>query len=634
MRRERYLVTTELNGATIQKIWDSRHSLRIGHPHSWELELTKEGIVVNKLIESFTPSNQKAPIAKTYLIPNSHLSQKVRVRYSRRRRGMGGTATTTEPDAVDLSSISTLTLTPAKTLTPLFAARRPDATRTIDLAAKMRTHDEIFVITRMGDWVVTTEPMEAGRIQSGYIGYLSGRAVFQVRNNGKRSYSLQSYQTPLVVKLEEKEYRLEAHQSAPIPDDKIRKMEIQIGPCSWHFTRTSTFQFAGGVKSIEIDPNTQYFNKVRNIIISAFVLASIGLQMMPPPKPVEQLPDQKVKIDFERAKVLVQIKPTPVPTPPPTAKPTPQPTVKPTPQPTARPTPRPTPQPKITPAPRPTAPPKRLEPPKPVAKTPPPPPKRTPVKEPPRQARAPQPVPKAQIPAPAPPAPPTPPAAAKSAANALAFLGGGAKKPGPIVPKPGEYKNADLAANYNPNSVAPKIAVGGGALRNLANAGAGSAGAIDTKGSGAVVTGGAVSKGDLQAGGKSLNDVYGKASNAEVYSGGAGKGTMFVNSNQISVAGSLTADQIKKALEPYLNRIRFCYEKALLANPSAAGNVTYGWTVDSSGRASGVRPVKSTINDKGMHLCVAGIISKVPFPRPTGGPAEVEYPFNFSASSF
>ena len=96
---------------------------------------------------------------------------------------------------------------------------------------------------------------------------------------------------------------------------------------------------------------------------------------------------------------------------------------------------------------------------------------------------------------------------------------------------------------------------------------------------------------------------------------------------QPSVQGDLDKAIIRRYIRRNLDKVTYCYEKALLARPTLAGTVATQFVIGvdgivSSSAASGVDPDVST--------CVAGVIKTIEFPKPKGnGIVQVSYPFTF-----
>jgi outer membrane biosynthesis protein TonB len=149
-------------------------------------------------------------------------------------------------------------------------------------------------------------------------------------------------------------------------------------------------------------------------------------------------------------------------------------------------------------------------------------------------------------------------------------------------------------------------------------------GPINTTGSRNIASGPIVSDGEVYG----SNKVLAKVSVAGLHQAG-GSGS-FGSIGAMSASGNIDQDAVRRAIEKYMSKIRYCYEKALLSKPSMSGGLRMEWKVNPGGRASGVKVVQSSLNDGNLHGCVSNVISTIPFPNPKGGPATVAYPFNFT----
>ncbi len=161
-----------------------------------------------------------------------------------------------------------------------------------------------------------------------------------------------------------------------------------------------------------------------------------------------------------------------------------------------------------------------------------------------------------------------------------------------------------------------------------------SSGPISTSGSRNIATGPTISDGEISgsAGGKSLNYVQGKVSNQGLHSSKGSGAIAFGPSQSMSVQGNVDQAAVRKAIEAVMGKLQYCYERGLLANPNMGGIVEMSWTIVPGGRVGTINVSKSALNDNNVHGCLMGVIKSVQFPSPKGGPAKVNYPFNFTSS--
>jgi hypothetical protein len=114
---------------------------------------------------------------------------------------------------------------------------------------------------------------------------------------------------------------------------------------------------------------------------------------------------------------------------------------------------------------------------------------------------------------------------------------------------------------------------------------------------------------------------------------GAGSGTATVPTvavGQLATQGNLDKQIIRRYVARSLARIRYCYEKQLLADPTLQGTVTVQFVIGADGDVP-------SANGSGMHpevaSCVATAIKAIQFPKPAGGGSvDVRYPFGFRPS--
>ena len=88
---------------------------------------------------------------------------------------------------------------------------------------------------------------------------------------------------------------------------------------------------------------------------------------------------------------------------------------------------------------------------------------------------------------------------------------------------------------------------------------------------------------------------------------------------------------IQRVVSARANGVKFCYEKALGANPELSGQLGLSWRILPDGSVAKVRVEKSTLGNKEVGNCVARVIQRWKFPKPDGGQCVVRYPFVFNS---
>lgn len=117
--------------------------------------------------------------------------------------------------------------------------------------------------------------------------------------------------------------------------------------------------------------------------------------------------------------------------------------------------------------------------------------------------------------------------------------------------------------------------------------------------------------------------------------GGPGPGALRPAPHQVKLgsptySGSLDKNIIQRVIRSGMARIRYCFEKELLSNPSLSGRVTARFVIEPNGTVS-----QATAAGMGarMDTCVATVIRRLVFPAPPGGGrVVVSYPFVFNVA--
>ncbi len=92
--------------------------------------------------------------------------------------------------------------------------------------------------------------------------------------------------------------------------------------------------------------------------------------------------------------------------------------------------------------------------------------------------------------------------------------------------------------------------------------------------------------------------------------------------------GDLDRATIRRYINRNIEKIRYCYERELLAHPAISGEVLVQFFITPSGAVNGSA---GRGFDANVATCVAGVVGNIEFPRPSGGGVQVNYPFTFHA---
>jgi hypothetical protein len=98
---------------------------------------------------------------------------------------------------------------------------------------------------------------------------------------------------------------------------------------------------------------------------------------------------------------------------------------------------------------------------------------------------------------------------------------------------------------------------------------------------------------------------------------------------QPTVGGNLDKAIIRRYLKRNIQKLTYCYEKQLLANPKLEGTVTLELTIEDTG-------VVSTATAKGVdtnvETCIADVAKGIEFPKPKSGSVKSTWPLKFKPS--
>lgn len=132
-------------------------------------------------------------------------------------------------------------------------------------------------------------------------------------------------------------------------------------------------------------------------------------------------------------------------------------------------------------------------------------------------------------------------------------------------------------------------------------------------------------------GGKQNFSLGSGSGDSEAGSGAGGKGIGTMDGGEFSISGGgLDRDTVRRVIHSYKSQIRTCYERALLANPSFEGRVSYKWTITPTGVVVSAHIHKESVQSTNLKNCVLEVIQLMKFPvAGNGKPTVVIYPFVF-----
>jgi len=101
------------------------------------------------------------------------------------------------------------------------------------------------------------------------------------------------------------------------------------------------------------------------------------------------------------------------------------------------------------------------------------------------------------------------------------------------------------------------------------------------------------------------------------------------NKKYVPATGTIDPKVARSFIKSNTNRVRNCYEKELKVNNILQGTVTTQIAINPDGSVANVKFVSDSVGSPAMRTCIKQEISSWTFPKPTGGRAEVQFPFRF-----
>ncbi len=277
-KRERFVVTTSVNGRARQQIWDASHPMALDHPFRWVLERTPEGVRVRGL--------QGGP---NQVVSGSSVKVTDEMMRSGSRLKLRSPNGSPHPILLQIS--------PVRPIKPVFKTPAP---------ATGSQQSELVVFACIGDAVQHEVP-----IASGYVGFYAGNALFHVRKNGNGQYEVKAVGEGLNVSLGE---------GSPIGAGAIRNGDVRLfseaemakvvlhsGPARWHFALMQK-PVATGLNIGDPDPDAKMLKQAIAMVgaLAFFLFAALMVSMLMAPAPEEEekkeelIPPQFAKIVLEK----------------------------------------------------------------------------------------------------------------------------------------------------------------------------------------------------------------------------------------------------------------------------------------------------------------------------------------------
>jgi hypothetical protein len=102
----------------------------------------------------------------------------------------------------------------------------------------------------------------------------------------------------------------------------------------------------------------------------------------------------------------------------------------------------------------------------------------------------------------------------------------------------------------------------------------------------------------------------------------------------VRIRGGMSREAVRRVIQQHLNEVTYCYETALISNPSIKGKITLEWKILMSGAVGEVRIKSSTVKSPEIYGCIKSAIKTWRFPKPVGNEVVVSYPFIFDIVGF
>jgi hypothetical protein len=98
--------------------------------------------------------------------------------------------------------------------------------------------------------------------------------------------------------------------------------------------------------------------------------------------------------------------------------------------------------------------------------------------------------------------------------------------------------------------------------------------------------------------------------------------------------GGMSRAAVKKVIDQHIDDITYCYEVALISDPSIVGKAVYEWRILMNGSVGDVHILNASIQNQEILGCIKKSIKTWSFPKPHRAQVMVSYPFVFDIVGF
>jgi hypothetical protein len=98
--------------------------------------------------------------------------------------------------------------------------------------------------------------------------------------------------------------------------------------------------------------------------------------------------------------------------------------------------------------------------------------------------------------------------------------------------------------------------------------------------------------------------------------------------------GGMSRAAVKKVIDQHIDDISYCYEVALISDPSIVGKAVYEWRILMNGSVGDVHILNASIQNQEILACIKKSIKTWTFPQPHRAQVLVSYPFVFDIVGF